>query len=880
MACGGGAARHRGGLIRGYEFPLRLARVKAFKTLTVAPILPTPLTQLRDLAKNLRWSWRPETERLFESIDPEAYQASGRNPVVLLDSLPASRVNGLANNAEFLHRLQIEVDGLDSYLGLDRWFHKQTRGSDDGETCIAYFSMEFGITQALPVYSGGLGVLSGDHMKSASDLGVPIIGIGLLYTYGYFTQTLSRDGWQQENYTPHPPSTLPIDPVVDEAGTQLQVSVTFPDGRDVDIAVWKAQVGLVSLLLLDTDIDSNPEEFRSITDRLYGGDVEHRIKQELILGVGGVRAVQAYTASTGEPAPNVFHLNEGHAGFSGVERIGQIMATGESFESAIATVRASTIFTTHTPVPAGIDRFDVQLAHRYLAADADGNSKLVPGVPVDRVIRLGAEDDPSRFNMAHLGLRLAQYANGVAQLHGRVSREMFADLFPNFDSDEVPITSITNGVHIPTWTRSAIKPAIAAMSGNRDVSVARYWNMANAVGTEELWRVRNELRGDLVTRARDSVRTSWLARGAQEAEIGWVRDLLDPGILTIGFARRVSTYKRLTLMLQDPERFARILTNPDRPVQFVIAGKAHPADMGGKQLLQEVVRFADESLVRDRVVFLPDYNVTIALILCAGTDVWLNNPVRPQEASGTSGMKAVMNGGLTFSISDGWWDEFADDRFGWTIPTANHADERTRHLLEANSLYDILENEIAPMFYERDDRDIPQAWMTKVRDSMSILGPQVSAERMVRDYVTELYLPAGHSARRIAEANAPREFVAWRERVTGAWSDVLLADVRNETPTPTAGQHVRISAVVKLGGGLDRHDVRVEAIAGRKDYLTGDIIDPEYFEMTPDPSSDSRYCVDIPVDRPGEVGYTVRIVPQHELLRSPAELSLVRIPTS
>lgn len=850
--------------------------MKAFDTLTVAPILPSPLAQLRTLAKNLRWSWRPETERLFEHIDPVRYAECGRNPVVLLDTVPASRINELASDIDFLHRLQTEVEELDSYLELDRWFHKQTRDSDDADTCIAYFSMEFGITQALPVYSGGLGVLAGDHMKSASDLGVPIVGIGLLYTYGYFTQTLSREGWQQENYTEHPPAELPIDPVLDGHGEQLHVSVRFPNGHDVDIAVWKAQVGRVPLLLLDTNLPTNSEEFRVITDRLYGGDVEHRIKQELVLGIGGVRAVQAYARVTSTPEPNVFHMNEGHAGFSGVERIGQLIEAGETFEAALAAVRASTVFTTHTPVPAGIDRFDVHLAHRYLAADEHGISQLVPGVPVDRVIRLGAEDDPSRFNMAHLGLRLAQAANGVAKLHGVVSRDMFRDLYPNFDAAEVPITSITNGVHIPTWTRSAIKSVISAMSGGRDLSVARHWHEANAVGSAELWRIRNELRGDLVDAARRSVRASWLARGAQEAELGWVRDILDPHALTVGFARRVSTYKRLTLMLQDPERLARILTNEDRPVQFIIAGKAHPADMGGKQLLQEVVRFADEAGVRDRIVFLADYNVTIARILCAGSDVWLNNPVRPQEASGTSGMKAVLNGCLTFSISDGWWDEFADDRFGWTIPTAVHSDPRTRDLLEANSLYDILEHEIVPMFFDRDERDVPQHWMTKVRDSLSIVGPQVSAERMVRDYVTELYLPSGRTARRVADLAAPREYAAWLERMNGAWSQVRLTDVRSETAAPTAGGHVRISATVHLGA-LDPHDVRVEAVVGDKG-VTGELLNPERFEMHADFSVEERYYVDIPVDRPGELGYTVRVVPQHELLRSPAELGLVRTP--
>ncbi|KAB1653433.1 glycosyltransferase family 1 protein [Pseudoclavibacter chungangensis] len=850
--------------------------MKAYETLTIAATLPTVLEPLRTLAKNLRWSWRSEAERLFESIDPELFDRSGRNPVVLLDSLPASRVAELEADAEFLARMHHELEDLESYLSVERWFARTTRDSADAKTSIAYFSMEFGITQALPVYSGGLGVLAGDHMKSASDLGVPIVGIGLLYTYGYFTQSLSREGWQQEHYRAHPPSELPIDPVVDADGNQVHVSLQFPDDKTVDIALWKAQVGRVPLLLLDTDLPTNPEEFRAITDRLYGGDVEHRIKQELVLGVGGVRAVQEYARVTGTPAPDVFHMNEGHAGFSGIERIGQLMAAGETFETALASVRASTVFTTHTPVPAGIDRFDVQLAHRYLAVDEHGESRLVPKIPVDRVIALGAEDDPSRFNMAHLGLRLAQSANGVAKLHGVVSREMFKGLYPNFEADEVPITSITNGVHIPTWTRPAMKPAILAMSGNRDLSTAARWTEANAVGTDELWRIRNELRGDLVEAARRSVHDSWIARGAQDAELSWVRDILDPERLTVGFARRVSTYKRLTLMLQDADRLARILQNEDRPVQFVIAGKAHPADMGGKQLLQEIVRFADEAGVRDRFVFLPDYNVTIAELLCAGSDVWLNNPIRPQEASGTSGMKAVLNGCLTFSISDGWWDEFDDDRFGWTIPNAVHGDARTRDRMESASLYDLLEHSIAPMFYDRDERGVPQEWLGKVRDSISILGPQISAERMVRDYVTELYLPAGRAAVAVADAAAPRAFAEWQRTVERAWPAVQVTQVASETPAPVAGGEVRIRATVELGE-LSDDDVRVEVVVGTRGEH-GDLVDTATVPMHADAGTPDVYTAVVPVDRPGEFAYTVRAVPRHELLKSPAELGLVRLP--
>ncbi|MGO2749247.1 MAG: alpha-glucan family phosphorylase [Pseudoclavibacter sp.] len=848
--------------------------MKAYDSLSVYTVLPAALAPLRILAKNLRWSWRPSAERLFAGIDESLWRSCGRNPVVMLRSLKASRVAELAADSTFLARLAEEAADLAAYLESDRWFHTHTRGTEDEGTSVAYFSMEFGITESLPVYSGGLGVLAGDHLKSASDLGAPITGIGLLYTYGYFSQTLSREGWQQEAYTEHPPTDLAVDPVLDADGVQLHVSLGFPDGRALDIAVWEAQVGSVALLLLDTNLPSNPEDFRAITDRLYGGDAEHRIRQELVLGVGGVRAVQAYAKLRGRAQPTVFHLNEGHAGFSGIERIGQLMARGETFETSLATVRSSTVFTTHTPVPAGIDRFDSHLVQRYLGAS--GGHTLVPAVPAPRIMELGAEDDPGRFNMAHLGLRLAQYANGVAKLHGVVSRSMFAKLYPGVEAEEVPIGSITNGVHIPSWTRPSMMPVIEAMNGGRDLATSDTWEHADAVGAEELWRIRGELRAELVKRARESVRASWKARGAQDAELGWVRDVLDPERLTVGFARRVSTYKRLTLMLQDRERLARILNNPERPVQFVIAGKAHPADMGGKQLLQQLVNFADEAGVRDRIVFLPDYNVTIAKHLVAGSDVWLNNPVRPQEASGTSGMKAVMNGCLTFSISDGWWDEMADDSVGWTIPDTTGVDERTRDELEAGALYDILEHEIAPLFYERDERDVPTAWIEKVRRSIAIVGPKVAAERMVRDYVNGLYLPAGRSARVASDVVSTREFAAWLGEVRAAWPNVLVESVVAENPEPMTGEGLRLSAVLALGP-LTADDVLVEAVVGVPDEH-GELTDLRIAEMRPVADGSARFAVEVPVDAPGRLGYTVRVQPKHAYLQAPAELGLVRVP--
>ncbi|MGO1544376.1 MAG: alpha-glucan family phosphorylase [Gulosibacter sp.] len=850
--------------------------MKAYDSLEVTPLLPESLQPLQTLAMNLRWSWRDEAHALFRGIDPLLWRTTGHNPITMLKSLPASKVAELEKDTEFLHRMQQELEDFEAYSSLDRWFKKQTAGTEDAETTVAYFSMEFGVHQSLPIYSGGLGVLAGDHMKSASDLGAPVIGIGLLYTFGYFEQTLSREGWQQEHYTEHYPEDLAVSPVLDEQGEQLHVSVTYPDRREVQVAVWKADIGRAPLLLLDTNIEANPEDFRIITDRLYGGDAEHRIKQELVLGVAGLRAVQRFCEIDGRKQPDVIHMNEGHAGFAGIERMGQLIREGESFETALAVVRASTLFTTHTPVPAGIDRFDMLLAQRYLQADENGESRLAPGVPVARALELGAEDDPSRFNMAHLGLRLAQYANGVAKLHGAISRGMFKDLYPNFDEAEVPITSITNGVHIRTWVRGPMRSITAAMSGNRDLTTANHWNAPDAVGASELWRVRNELRSELVERSRDLSLKSWEDRGAQEAELGWTKNILDPNALTIGFARRVSTYKRLTLMLQNPERLRRILTNPDRPVQFVIAGKAHPADMGGKELLQELIRYADDAGVRDRIIFIPDYNISMGKFLVAGSDVWLNNPIRPQEASGTSGMKAVMNGCLTMSISDGWWDEFRDDELGWTIPSAAHADPFLRDKWESQALYDILEHEIVPMFYDRDEHGVPHAWVEKIRKSMSIVGPQVAAERMVRDYCTELYLPAGRTSRIANKLENAREYAQWQQKVAEAWSAVSITSIRNVHGEARAGGEVRLEATIELGA-LTTDDVRVEAVVGVTDDY-GELITPRLVEMAPN-GSEANFAVDLPVDKPGEIGYTIRVVPKHQLLRSPAELGLVRFPT-
>ncbi len=703
--------------------------MRAIRRFTVRTALPEPLAPLRDLMLNLRWSWHPETVDLFASIDPEAWEASGGDPITMLSALRPERLAALASGQDFLARLNAARQQLEGYLTGPRWFQRardeQAVGTGPlvaAPAAIAYFSPEYGITEVLPQYSGGLGILAGDHLKAASDLGVPLIGVGLLYRHGYFTQSLSADGWQAERYPASDPNGLPLDLLRDAAGTPVRITVTLADGHRLHAQVWLARVGRVPLLLLDSYVEDNEPALHEVTDRLYGGGTEHRLRQELLLGIGGMRAVRAFCEITGHPEPEVFHTNEGHAGFLGLERIRTYAATGLSFDAALEACRAGTVFTTHTPVPAGIDRFPRDLIERYFSKDAAD-----PALPVERVLALGAETypggDPHVFNMAVMGMRLAQRANGVSKLHGAVSRQMFSGLWPGFEEAEIPIGSITNGVHPATWVAGEMlelaDPGAEVLSegGNWD------WDRVADLPEARIWSVRRVLRENLVAETRRRLRVSWRQRGASEAEMTWIDDVFDPGTLTIGFARRVPSYKRLTLMLHDEARLTELLLDPERPIQIVIAGKAHPADEGGKRLIQQMVQFTDDPRVRGRIVFLPDYDMEMARSLVRGCDVWLNNPLRPLEACGTSGMKAALNGGLNLSVRDGWWDEWYDGGNGWEIPSADGVpDPDRRDELEASALYDLLGNSVAPMFYRQDADGVPDGWVDMIRHALRTLG--------------------------------------------------------------------------------------------------------------------------------------------------------------
>ena len=838
--------------------------MKAISTFTVRPVLPDALAPLGPLSSNWRWSWSRSTQALFASLDPALWSRVGENPARMLGALGQARLDELAASAEVVTRVRAEAERLRDYLAGDPWFAQLPAPAP---AHIAYFSPEFGVDGSLPQYSGGLGILAGDHLKSASDLGVPLTGVGLFYRAGYFRQTIGDDGWQRERYPLLDPYGLGLTLVRRDDGTPEEVCLELGDGRRLYARVWVAEIGRVPLLLLDSETPSNSDEMRRVTDRLYGGGGEHRLLQELLLGVGGVRAVRAWSRANGRAEPVVFHTNEGHAGFQGLERISTLVTgSGLTFDEALAQVRASTVFTTHTPVPAGIDRFPADLVAHTIGA------RLLPGVEPTRALALGAEDgaggDVGTFNMAVLGLRLGQHANGVSRLHGQVSRKMFGMLWPGVDADEVPIGSITNGVHPPTWLHPEWKGLSERVFG--DAHVERHdWTDAAAVSDAQLWDAKRLMKSDLVALARDTLHD---------------HAALDPDALTIGFARRVPTYKRLTLMLRDPERLARILDDLHRPVQIVVAGKSHPADDAGKLLIQELVRFSRRPQVRGRIVFLPDYDIALARTLYPGCDVWLNNPLRPLEACGTSGMKAALNGALNLSVLDGWWDEWFDGENGWAIPTADTAaNDEERDDLEAAALYDLIEHQLVPAYYERDG-DVPPRWMRMVRHTMTVLGEKATSDRMVRDYVAQLYTPAAAHTLALAENDfaRARELAAYVTRVRAAWPQVrvLNVDASGVSPQAQAGDELTVRATVDLGG-LGADDVAVQLVYGRADgdeLVGGETATIPLRPVTPHPGVEAGGAIfagTLPLGQAGSFGFTVRVVPTHAHLVSPVELGLV-----
>lgn len=852
-------------------FRLLLPHVRAIRRVNVQTVLPSSLQGLAILADNLRWCWDDVTLDLFREIDSELFRHVGNDPVQLLADVTSSRLDECAKNQDYVTRVQRAVENLNDYLTRNSWYQTLDVSSPKA---IAYFSAEFGVATQLPQYSGGLGILAGDHLKAASDLGVPIVGIGLFYRAGYFRQSLSPEGWQEEQYPVTDPNALPLSLLRENDGTPARISIGLPGGNRLIAHVWVAHVGRVPLLLLDSNVEDNAPAQRDVTDRLYGGGHEHRLLQEVLLGIGGVRAIRTFSRITGFATPEVYHCNEGHAGFLALERILEHVEAGLEFDTALEVVRSGTVFTTHTPVPAGIDRFDKSLIEQFFGGDNEADE-----VPLQKILALGTEDFPGGeshiFNMAVFGLRIAARANGVSLLHGEVSRDMFNSLWSGFDPGEVPITSITNGVHAGTW----VAPEILRLAGDVSVDEPAGWQKIADVSDSDFWSVKRQLRERLVMNARDRLKKSWLKRGSTEAELDWINDVLDPDVLTIGFARRVPSYKRLTLMLSDPVRLKSLLLHPTRPIQLVIAGKSHPADEGGKKLIQELVRFSDDPEVRHRIVFLPDYDMGMASWLYPGCDVWLNNPLRPLEACGTSGMKAALNGALNLSILDGWWDEWYDSKNGWAIPTADGVlDQDRRDDLEANALYNLIEKNVTPIYYDQSN-GLPARWLELVKHTLRTLGPKVLASRMVQDYVNLLYKPTAEAMRQFSADNArlARELASWKRRIRGGWNSVHVEHIEMLDLKPVAqqGDKVEVHAYVSLGS-LTAQDVSVELIYGRAD-ANDRIIEPVRVELSALDQFDGvrwRYISDVILQTAGTIGYTVRVIPKHAGLTNYAELGL------
>ncbi|MEI7593173.1 MAG: alpha-glucan family phosphorylase [Actinomycetes bacterium] len=844
--------------------------MKAVQTFTVISHLPESLEPLREVAMNLGWSYDERAIDLVRRIDQTGWGFEGRDPALALATESQERLDTLAADSTFTSLAAGVRDQLRTTLDAPRWFQMTFEPNHpDGLKSVGYFSPEFGIAAALPQYSGGLGVLAGDHLKAANDLGVPLTGVGLFYRHGYFRQHLDRRGWQQERFPRLDPRAMALTEVTD-----VRVSVELAGVR-VHAALWQAQIGRISLYLLDTDIDENDDASRLVCDRLYGGGPEERIRQEIVLGIGGIRALQALGK-----LPEVFHLNEGHAGFLALERIRRaILDDGLSYSEARAAVRPGAIFTTHTPVPAGIDRFPRELIEKYFS-----NWCRDCGLTLDDLMALGHEPGTTEgemFNMAALSLRLAGESNGVSALHGAVSRHMFAGIWPDLPENDVPIHSVTNGVHARTWATPEMSALYERTLGvDWPEAPVEVWKRLETIPNRDLWAVRRDCRERLVQYARRRLRESAIARGASESQVSWTGDVLDPAVLTIGFARRFATYKRATLLFRDLDRLKALLLNEERPVQIVFAGKAHPADDDGKELLRQVATLAADLDVRHRLVLLEDYDITVARMLVGGVDVWLNTPLRPLEACGTSGMKAVFNGVLNCSVLDGWWDEMFDSDVGWAIPSAEWQDDvETRNDVEAISLFNLLERQIVPLFYKRGDGGLPTEWLAKVKASMSRLGPRVSASRMIRDYTTTFYEPAARRTRELranGDARA-KEFVEWKRFLQRSWPAVLVTSTAvTETPSPTGTTyHVTAQAVI---GDLGPDDVEVQILFGAVD-LDDELREPTCLPMTFVGDGDQhgwrRYGYELDFDQAGNFGFTVRVVPRHRDLTSYTQLGKV-----
>ncbi|UFA51055.1 alpha-glucan family phosphorylase [Deinococcus radiophilus] len=832
--------------------------------ITVLPRLPEAIGRLSELAYNLYWSWEPRACSLYRELDPEAWETYGHNPVRTLLEASSERMEAAAADPEFVQRYQEVMAEFDAYMRrTDTWAAQHAADLKS----VAYFSMEYGLHESLPIYSGSLGVLAGDHCKSASDLGLPFTPVGLLFHQGYFRQTFNRDGWQEEKYDELDVTTLPIRPIRQNGDDELRISLDI-GGRDVMARIWQLVIGRIRMLLLDTNLAENHPDDRLLTSRLYGGDQEMRLKQYMLLGIGGVRALRAAGVSA-----EVWHMNEGHAGLLNLERIRERVEQGMDFRAATELTAGCTLFTTHTPVPAGNDAFSWELMDRYLGGWPE--RLRTSRDQLYSLARSGSlEDHGPAFNMTVFALRMSRMANGVSKLHGQVSREMWQGLYPGLYAEEVPIGHVTNGAHNLSFTSQRMRDLLGTVmpkDWTQRVHERELWNNAEKLTDAQLAEVQREMKGEMIDFVREHQREMLLRNGAGAAELSHTETLLSPDVLTVGFARRFATYKRATLLLRDRDRLSRIVNHPERPVQFVFAGKAHPADNPGKAMIQEIYRVSQLPEFRGKIVILENYDMHVARRLVQGVDVWMNNPRRPLEASGTSGMKASFNGSPNFSVLDGWWVEGHDDgnANGWPIgEEREYADQSVQDDADAFSLYQTLEQTIVPLYYGHNEKGDAAGWAKVVRDAIESVSAQFSMQRQVIDYVQCYYRPLSQRRDLLTEGGGVRarqiaEWKAWTEK---QWPQVCITASHHLPATAEPGEDIEVTAQVDPAR-IAQAELRAEVVLKRGHRI-------ERFPMVQ--REDGQYAARVSLDRSGMYEVGVRLYPYIEGLSNDFELGLIK----
>jgi starch phosphorylase len=848
--------------------------VKHVLTFNVRPSIPDELAGLEKIASNLLWCWDHEAIDLFRRLDEDLWDSSGHNPVLMLNRMSQEAFVRALEDESVMEHLACVKEKFDHYVASENtWFRKFHSA---GAALFAYFSAEWGLTECLRIYSGGLGILAGDFFKSASDLGLPIVGVGLLYQEGYFRQYLNMDGWQQEKYETNNFFNLPVKAKEDKDGNPIVISLKL-GCRDILVRCWMLEVGRVPLFLLDTNIPENAPQDRRITSQLYGGDLDLRIRQEIVLGIGGVKMLKAIGLD-----PVVYHMNEGHSAFLALERIRQMMSSeGLPFKEAREVARSGNVFTTHTPVPAGIDEFPCELVTAYL-----GDYVKDLGMSVDQLLAMGSGDPRQQnqpFNMARFAIREAAYVNGVSRLHGEVSRKMWADMWRGVPFEELPIGYVTNGIHIPSWVSHDMASLLNRYLGSKWIdrpTNEEVWDAVLRIPDAELWRTHERRRERLVAFARKCLKNQLAGRQACSETVERAEEVLDPSTLTIGFARRFAAYKRANLLLQDPQRLKRILTNRECPVQLIFSGKAHPRDSLGKELIRQVIHFARDESVRDHIVFIEDYNMIVSRYLVEGVDIWLNTPLRLMEASGTSGMKVVPNGGLNISVLDGWWDEAFTPDVGWAIGRGEqYTDLESQNRIESDALYDLLEMEVIPLFYSRTRDGLPRGWIRMMKESMRTLCHRFNTDRMVKEYTSGFYLPAlrRHAYLTENDFENAKQLASWKAKLISAWKDLRVISAELEvTGQERVGGEITVRAGICLGN-LTHEDVTVEAYHGHMGQH-GDMAGAAPVEMFPEGSNgDGEYMYKAAVvcEEGGNRGVTIRVIPSTRMVSNSMDLGLI-----